>query len=180
MKHYVKIILIIGALIVLGFYMKKHRDEAMYPLKVTLYNYTDKGISIYLDDMFIGGVNPYVGGGSISCCVSIPAKWKPNTNVLARWDETTAGNTNVSNYQQIIPLEPYTDEDRGELQVHILPGQKIKLIVTKYDWEQPEHPMHAVYQGIQDEEKEYRKKEAIEYQKWYESLPKESEINQGE
>lgn len=91
-----------------------------------------------------GNVGWEGGGGSSSCCVKIPRKWRPGLTVMVRWaasnwskanrSETAAGNyESVSTegmYRARIPIEKYTEA--GDLYVHFFAGGKARVVSTLY------------------------------------------------
>jgi len=53
---------------------------------ITGYNFTAEGVQeYYVNGMRGSNLPPYGGGGSTSCCVSLPAKWTPELTVKVSW-----------------------------------------------------------------------------------------------
>lgn len=94
----------------------------------------------YVNSTYGGNVGWEGGGGSITCCVELPSKWRPGLTVTVRWgisdwsQEVTA-ETDKGNYQSIrsggryraeIPVEKY--ESAEHLFVHFFEGGKARVV----------------------------------------------------
>ncbi|MGF6350562.1 DUF3304 domain-containing protein [Variovorax sp. W2I14] len=122
---------------------------------VTGYTFTSEGVQEY----YVNGVRgsnlpPYGGGGSTSCCVSLPAKWTPELTVKVDW---ITGHWTVPMAQimamdiseaikcclarrtlsKVVPVERY--EVGGIVQVFFLPQDDIKVWVSQYDLGHEKH-----------------------------------------
>lgn len=137
--------------------------SASKPLTVgiTGYTFTSEGVQEY----YVNGVRgsnlpPYGGGGSTSCCVSLPAKWTPELTVKVDW---ITGHWTVPMAQimamdiseaikcclarrtlsKIVPVERY--EVAALVQVFFLPQDEIKVWVYDPGPQNPSHPSHMGY-----------------------------------
>ncbi|MEJ8827327.1 DUF3304 domain-containing protein [Variovorax humicola] len=129
---------------------------------ITGYNFTHEGVQNYsVDEMYGSNLPPYGGGGALSCCILLPAQWKPELRATVHW---TIGDwtvpyeqiENLSTKEQIrccwsqrtltktVPIEPY-DEEAGKLQVFFLPDDEIKVYVFPAGPQNPDHPSHMGY-----------------------------------
>ncbi len=137
--------------------------SASKPLTVgiTGYTFTSEGVQEY----YVNGVRgsnlpPYGGGGSTSCCVSLPTKWTPDLTVKVDW---ITGHWTVPMAQimamdiseaikcclarrtlsKIVPVERY--EVAALVQVFFLPQDEIKVWVYDPGPQNPSHPSHMGY-----------------------------------
>jgi len=129
---------------------------------ITGYNYTDEGVQEYYVNGKRGSNLPaYGGGGSVSCCVSLPALWSPDLRVTVDWTIghwTTAYETrkHLTVQQQIdccftertlrktVPIERYGKEG-GDVQVFFLPNDELQAWVYDAGPQNPGHPSHRGY-----------------------------------
>ena len=103
---------------------------------------------------------PYGGGGSTSCCVSLPAKWSPDLTVKVEWitghwtapmDQIQAMDISEAikcclarrTLTKVVPVERY--EEGGLVQVFFLPNDEIKVWVYDPGPQNPSHPSHMGY-----------------------------------
>jgi hypothetical protein len=128
---------------------------------ITGYNFTAEGVQeYYVNGMRGSNLPPYGGGGSTSCCVSLPAKWTPELTVKVSW---TMGDYTLPWSK----LEPMTPEQRSEccwrqrtlnkvvpveryavgalVQVFFLPHDEIKVWVYDPGPQNPGHPSRMGY-----------------------------------
>ncbi len=128
---------------------------------ITGYTFTSEGVQEY----YVNGVRgsnlpPYGGGGSTSCCVSLPAKWTPELTVRVDW---ITGHWTVPMEQimtmdiseaikcclarrtlsKFVPVERY--EVVALVQVFFLPQDDIKVWVYDPGPQNPSHPSHMGY-----------------------------------
>lgn len=96
--------------------------------------------TFYVNNTDGGNVGREGGGGSITCCVELPAKWRPGLTVTVRWgvsdwsqqnvDETKKGNYRSvlldGIYRAHIPVEKY--ESAEHLYVHFFAGGKARVV----------------------------------------------------
>ena len=129
---------------------------------ITGYNFTREGVQNFsVNEMYGSNIPPYGGGGSLSCCVLLPANWMPELRATVHW---TIGDwtvpyeqiENLSTKEQIrccwsqrtltktVPIEPY-GEDGGAVQVFFLPDDEIKIYVSNYDLGHEKHPSGMAY-----------------------------------
>ena len=128
---------------------------------ITGYTFTSEGIQEY----YVNGVRgsnlpPYGGGGSTSCCVSLPAKWTPDLTVKVEWitghwtvpmDQIQAMDISEAikcclarrTLSKVVPVERY--EEGALVQVFFLPNDEIKVWVHDPGPQNPSHPSHMGY-----------------------------------
>ncbi|QFZ84447.1 DUF3304 domain-containing protein [Variovorax paradoxus] len=129
---------------------------------ITGYNFTSEGVQGYsVNDHYGSNLPPYGGGGSVSCCVSLPAEWSPDLVVtvhwtMGRWTTPYETRKHLTIRQQIeccstertlhktVPLERYGKKG-GRVQVFFLPNDAIKVYVTDYDLGHEKHPSGMAY-----------------------------------
>ena len=122
---------------------------------ITGYNFTAEGVQeYYVNGMRGSNLPPYGGGGSTSCCVSLPAKWTPELTVkvswtMGHWTTPYESRKHLSVDEQIkccsaertlskfVPVERY--EAGGIAQVFFLPQDDIKVWVSQYDLGHEKH-----------------------------------------
>jgi len=129
---------------------------------ITGYNFTAEGVQeYYVNGMRGSNLPPYGGGGSTSCCVSLPAKWSPELTVKVSW---TMGDWKVPYSQiaklstseqiaccwiertlsKVVPVERY-DERIGGVQVFFLANDELKVWVSDIGLLSPDHPSGMSY-----------------------------------
>lgn len=128
---------------------------------ITGYTFTSEGVQEY----YVNGVRgsnlpPYGGGGSTSCCVSLPAKWTPELTVKVSWtmghwttpyesrkhlsvDEQIKCCSAERTLSKVVPVERY--EVAALVQVFFLPQDEIKVWVYDPGPQNPSHPSHMGY-----------------------------------
>ena len=129
---------------------------------ITGYNFTAEGVQeYYVNGMRGSNLPPYGGGGSTSCCVSLPGKWTPELTVkvswtMGRWTTPYESRKHLSVDEQIkccsaertlskvVPVEPY-DEKGGRLQVFFLAKDEMQIWVSEMGLLSPEHPSRMGY-----------------------------------
>ena len=144
-------------LLAAGLSLAACKPTAAKPMTVgiTGYNFTAEGVQeYYVNGMRGSNLPPYGGGGSTSCCVSLPAKWTPGLAVKVSW---TIGDWKVPYAQiaalstqeqiaccwaertlnRVVPVERY--EVGGIAQVFFLPQDDIKVWVSQYDLGHEKH-----------------------------------------
>ncbi|MET3914575.1 hypothetical protein ABID97_001357 [Variovorax sp. OAS795] len=128
---------------------------------ITGYTFTSEGIQeYYVNGMRGSNLPPYGGGGSTSCCVSLPAKWSPDLTVKVEWitghwtapmDQIQAMDISEAikcclarrTLTKVVPVERY--EEGGLVQVFFLPNDEIKVWVYDPGPQNPSHPSHMGY-----------------------------------
>jgi hypothetical protein len=107
------------------------------------------GTSYKIDEFNVNGIDGgnvgwEGGGGSSSCCVRLPRKWRPGLTVMVRWAvgdwskanrrQTATGDyTSVSSggmYRAVIPVEKYADAD--DIYVHFFAGGKARVVSSSF------------------------------------------------
>ncbi len=129
---------------------------------ITGYNFTSEGVQGYsVNDHGGSNLPPYGGGGSVSCCVSLPAQWGPDLTVtvawtMGRWTTPYESRKHLTVQQQIeccsaertlrktVPIERYGKEG-GRLQVFFLPNDELQAWVYGAGPQNPKHPSHRGY-----------------------------------
>lgn len=91
-----------------------------------------------------GNVGWEGGGGSSSCCVRIPKKWKPGLSVMLRWavgdwSKANRAETAKGNYESVvsgglyrarIPIEKYAEAE--DLYVHFFADGKARIVSSSF------------------------------------------------
>lgn len=105
------------------------------------YNHSDIAVvDFFVDDHWGGQVYPHEGGGSSLCCVTVPIRWHPDLKVTIKWKKTRDSKW----YSQQVKIPPYDDEV-GELQVHFLIQDQVKVVITNWDLRSPNNPLHKEF-----------------------------------
>lgn len=88
------------------------------------------------------------GASGIMCCVSLPAKWQPGMQLVVQTIDGTRAKNSAEWSKETLPLiqhrvdvPPYKPDDAGTVWVQLLPGGKVKLVVSSYS------PNHALWPG---------------------------------
>ena len=128
---------------------------------ITGYNFTAEGVQeYYVNGMRGSNLPPYGGGGSTSCCVSLPAKWTPGLTVKVSWtigdytlpwaelepmtpEQRSACCWRQRTLSKVVPVERY--EIAALVQVFFLPQDEIKVWVYDPGPQNPSHPSHMGY-----------------------------------
>lgn len=110
------------------------------PISVSMvgYNHTDVGIYAF-EINGRGGPNiwPHEGGGSFTCCVTVPRVYKPGMTAKVRW----VHRIDDVPQERIVPVPPYRPEDVGLLTLHFLRDGSIKVFVTMTLLGHPAYPL---------------------------------------
>ena len=122
-------------------------DEKTYAVGIRGYNHTDKVIGQFQINGGSGGsfVAPHSGGGKVTCCVSIPAKWRPGLQVSIRWSDGKFENEQ----ERVVPVPKYTDDTVGDFSVHFLRNGEIKVFSSKYALWSPHYPLKGEEAGLE-------------------------------
>ena len=104
------------------------------------YNHTNIGVGYFYVDEHWGGISdPHTGGGSSLCCVTIPRRWHPDLKVTVKWQKDDSDRW----YSQKVAIPKY---DRpGELQVHFLERDEVRVVITIWDLRSPNNPLHKEF-----------------------------------
>ena len=96
------------------------------------YNNTENYIHrFFVDENWGGNIRAYSGGGGIVCCISYPREWRPDLTATVRWSTSASRNkpfTGVTWREEVVPIERY--DQLGSLNVHFLPDNKVRLIIS--------------------------------------------------
>ena len=129
---------------------------------ITGYNFTNEGVQeYYVDGHYGSNLRSYGGGGSTSCCVRLPSQWQPDLTVKVDWvighwttpyetrkhlsvSEQAACCFTERTLSKTVPIERYGPDDDG-LQVFFLPGDEIKVYVSRYGLGHEKHPSGMAY-----------------------------------
>ncbi|WP_174902066.1 DUF3304 domain-containing protein [Burkholderia pseudomultivorans] len=111
-------------------------EDAGIGLKLNALNYTDVPIgTFYVDGTWGGNVPARIGsaGGGITCCVSVPQKWRPGLTVKVEWrnDEMYKRNPDAV-ASRVVPIEQYGSFSDGYLWIVFFPGDRIKAYVSPW------------------------------------------------
>ncbi|MHB9798105.1 DUF3304 domain-containing protein [Pseudomonas sp. MT3] len=140
------------------------------PTPIEGYNHTSAAINRFTVNG-AGGSNfgPHLGGGSQTCCVSLPTKWRPGLKVVIEWEKdpdpyayakwperlysdawskrAAEHETHYTHHRAVVELPPY---DRvGAVVVHFFPCDQVKVIATLHAYG---HPQYAIKEPLNMEE----------------------------
>lgn len=112
---------------------------------ITSYNHTPDYIhQFYVNGTWGGNSFAYGGGGSFVCCIVYPRTWRPGLTATVKWT-TSSSDPNATGdavkphwHEAVIPIEKYVEA--GKLNVHFLPGGKVRLIISSKVAGHPEYP----------------------------------------
>lgn len=80
------------------------------------------------------------GGGKESCCVGIPAQWRPGMKVKVAWEyDAYQDDQNPPLPSQVLEVDVPEYKKASVVQVHFYAGHKVKVLVS------PCSPEHAFY-----------------------------------
>ena len=124
----------------------KGRKPEQMVAQLSAYNHTGDYIhQSYVDGQGAGNVFAYGGGGSFVCCIQYPKVWREGLTAKVRWT-TSSSNPSASGpeaeetwHEKIVPIEHYT-EPGTRLNVHFLPGNQVRLIITSMTAGWPGYP----------------------------------------
>lgn len=136
LRKSLRIVLLVMCLLPLSSCAKEEKG----PVSVVIYNHTDKGIMATVDDGIGGDVGPHGGGGSIMCCVMIPAKWRSDLTATIQWSTGMTLEDWEPTQTVTVPIPEY-DHEMGDFQIHILRGGKVRVIVSPYTLQSEQHPL---------------------------------------
>lgn len=118
------------------------------------FNYSNEGIQEFYVNGQWGGAISIGGGYGNVCCVVIPDKWAPGLSATVTWRRSDCGGSGPGNnrcpfgtggegwhhktLEATVPVEPY---DRpNDVQVMFLPNDEVKIHVSHFDPDHPDHP----------------------------------------
>jgi len=126
------------------------------------YNFTNEGVQeYYVNGKRGSNIPPYGGGGSLSCCVSLPAEWSPGltvevSRITGHWTVPieTIQEMNIKeaikccldrrSLTKTVPIERYGKEG-GDVQVFFLPNDELQVWVYDAGPQNPSHPSQRGY-----------------------------------
>lgn len=93
----------------------------------------------------VAGTLPDPGGrpGKVACCVNLPAEWTPG--LTARVELWHGPRHRPSHTVLAVPVEEYRGPTRGTLQVHVYPGGRVRVVVSRFA---PGHPRYPLLEGV--------------------------------
>ncbi|MBA6041757.1 DUF3304 domain-containing protein [Pseudomonas carnis] len=120
----------------------------MSSVGVVGYNHTDTTIVQFVLDG--GGGESFIrahrGGGSTSCCTSIPDRWHPGYEVAIEWT------TDLENFKQKVVAVPEYDARASRMAVHFLRNGDVKIFVTSLSLGHPDYPLTGPEAGLNEGE----------------------------
>ena len=118
-------------------------EEDKVAVGISAYNHTkDRSVYIFTVNGAMGpNVGPESGGGKQSCCVSLPAKWRPGLKAKIEWryQGGTAIPPPPPPQEAEVELPEYKKPEK--LQVHFYDNHKIKLVISSCSIGHPFYPM---------------------------------------
>jgi hypothetical protein len=114
---------------------------------LTLINYTDRDVYAsvsnakyeHAGDGAAIGVGPHGGGGGLSCCVTIPARWRPGIKMVV-WHSNKDWQPE-NGTRKIVELPDYPDGDVGDLYLIFYSETDFELVCSRYS------PTHVKWPG---------------------------------
>ncbi|KAF1016776.1 MAG: hypothetical protein GAK31_00034 [Stenotrophomonas maltophilia] len=107
------------------------------------YNHTDSPIYEFTLNQGSGGsVDAHSGGGSMVCCIVIPAVWRPGLEVNVRRSH------DLEAYQQRTVPVPAYDGRAGHMAVHFLRSGEVSVIVSHLYLGHPDYPLAGPEAGL--------------------------------
>ncbi|MDK6078242.1 DUF3304 domain-containing protein [Massilia varians] len=103
----------------------------------------------YVNKGYYGNVGEGGGGGSFTCCVTLPKRWYPGLKADIRWEayriikptdpaeEETVESAGI--YRAQVPVEAY--QHSGSFFVHFFPNGRVRIVVSPFDHTADEHPI---------------------------------------
>jgi hypothetical protein len=142
-QKFLVVVIFVAALLGLGwkgydYFLSTQRAVAT----IVPYNHTDIGVGYFYVDGEFGGISdPHSGGGSHMCCVTIPRYWHPDMKMTVKWHKDRNGSDEWLTKQVAIPRY-----DRpGEVQVHFLDKDEVRVVITIYGLVNPNNPLHKEF-----------------------------------
>jgi hypothetical protein len=128
---------------------EKQPEDTSVPGGLTGLNHTKVGIpAFYVNGEWGGDLDAMGGGGSTTCCVSMPREYpKEGIKVKVRWNASDTLEQHW--FEKEVLVDPYPD-GAGRVYVHFLAGQNVRVIVSAYNT--PGHPDYPG-PGLPGEEK---------------------------
>ncbi len=111
-----------------------------YGAQIDIVNHTDRYIySTSVGNSGGGNATTYTAGVANVCCVTLPEVWRPGIEFLVQWDMPVNGNHIYKEETAIV--EEYSEP--GSLYLHIFPGDKVRIVVSKWFGGSDKHPIMA-------------------------------------
>ncbi|QOD81341.1 DUF3304 domain-containing protein [Chromobacterium haemolyticum] len=147
--------------------MGRNPANEMLPAPVSGYNHTSANINNFSVNRAGGhNISPFNnGGGSQSCCASLPRQWRPGLMATVEWEkdpnprapialdrtgrqyDMEAYERHAANYtQHRATLEIPRYEKSCGVQVHFLPCDEVRVVSTCRSPLHPDYPYKAFYQ----------------------------------
>ncbi len=137
-------------LAVLMFVISVACAEKTIPASVRGYShYIENSIAHFMVNGAMGSNLDTDGGGSASsCCIVLPARWQPGLTATVHVEYSTPQGRPPPPPPRTfeVPIEEYTDQNQGALQVHFYPRGKVRIVVSKYS---PGHPKYPAMDGVE-------------------------------
>ena len=106
-------------------------------LDVVGYNHTDHDIGDFNVNDAGGAYEGKHEGGKATCCISLPAKYRPGMTVQVTWSGLEVGTPQT----RTVVVPPYGPHDTGEFDVHFLRNGQVKVFVTMLGPLHPDYPL---------------------------------------
>ncbi|MEG0879682.1 MAG: DUF3304 domain-containing protein [Janthinobacterium sp.] len=122
-----------------------HKESMKATVSLTAYNHTEHGVGSYIVTLEDGSsaeagyLDPGQGGGGKTCCLSIPATWKPGMKATIVMD--TVKNGKGVRVEKMVSIPRYSSSDAGRFVVHFLHDGSYKVFVTKYLLRHRKYPL---------------------------------------
>ncbi len=104
----------------------KDPEEETIPTSLTGIDHLPDHLSV--QDFSVNGTGGFQagGGGSVTCCVSLPRKWHPGLTTVVRWHVTNWRDCKGENHERRVPVEPY--DEVGHLWTHFLADGSVRVV----------------------------------------------------
>jgi Protein of unknown function (DUF3304) len=111
------------------------KKEKTVPVGVTGYNHTDTYIdSFAINGHWGGNLRRHGGGGSQTCCVSLPDPWRPGIKATVSWE------SNGKAQEKQVEVPPYDSKTLAIMNAHFLRSGEVKVFATRVDMSHPDYP----------------------------------------
>ena len=136
-------------------------EEPTVGLEYLAVNHTDQWVPAFLINGEGGVLNvpPQGGGGGTACCVTLPARWRPDLKVTIKWREPgtylkdAQGREVIEGGSKVlvegawksrtVPVPEYTAKDMGHFGVHFFPNDEVQVKVSfNYPWHKDYRPAY--------------------------------------
>jgi hypothetical protein len=109
--------------------------EKEFSAQIVPYNHTDQYIdAVYVNGKWGGNSFAHSGGGKFACCVTLPVRPPEGYTVKVGWDDDDG-----KHHERDVVVPPF--EKTGDLSVHFLRGDQIKVFVTDKAMWHPDYPL---------------------------------------